>query len=256
MTHRNSPHLTHITSPHKQPDCFISPRNRPHDIKTSQIATTAHHHHGTAEGSFTAKKWFGHRAGRSPCAHSIGKFFLCYIVLFSSETSAPGSPGNYLYTVGSFVFCLKDTWKSVIDSTGTLTVVQLPLQVKMTRQHELGSAQLWTATYPARLGTCNNQFWCWEGNNFATHKVHSGNLIAKGESTGSRSRRTEHLLRMRKARCVPAAVAEQLLLLYLLLSPWSMRLHTESKHLLGRTHNRCTPTHLHISWWHTQTCRS
>ena len=99
MTHRNSPHLTHITSPHKQPDCFISPRNRPHDIKTSQIATTAHHHHGTAEGSFTAKKWFGHRAGRSPCAHSIGKFFLCYIILFSSETSAPGSPGNYLYTV-------------------------------------------------------------------------------------------------------------------------------------------------------------
>ena len=97
MTHRNSPHLTHITSPHKQPDCFISPRNRPHDIKTSQIATTAHHHHGTAEGSFTAKKWFGHRAGRSPCAHSIGKFFLCYILLFSSETSAPGSPGNYLY---------------------------------------------------------------------------------------------------------------------------------------------------------------
>ena len=39
----------------------------------------SHHHHGTAEGSFTAKKWFGHRAGRSPCAHSIGKFFLCYI---------------------------------------------------------------------------------------------------------------------------------------------------------------------------------
>ena len=57
----------------------------------------SHHHHGTAEGRFTAKKWFGHRAGRSPCAHSIGKFFLCYIVLFSSETSAPGSPGNYLY---------------------------------------------------------------------------------------------------------------------------------------------------------------
>ena len=27
----------------------------------------------------------------------IGKFFLCYIVLFSSETSARGSPGNYLY---------------------------------------------------------------------------------------------------------------------------------------------------------------
>ena len=63
----------------------------------------SHHHHGTAEGSFTAKTWFGHRAGRSPCAHSIGKFFLCYIVLFSCETSAPGSPGNYLYTRWSFL---------------------------------------------------------------------------------------------------------------------------------------------------------
>ena len=43
------------------------------------------------------KKKFGHRNGRSSCAHSIGKFFLCYIVLFSFETSATGSPGNYLY---------------------------------------------------------------------------------------------------------------------------------------------------------------
>ena len=43
------------------------------------------------------KKQFGHRNGRSSCAHSIGKFFLGYIVLFSSETSATGSPGNYLY---------------------------------------------------------------------------------------------------------------------------------------------------------------
>ena len=66
----------------------------------------SHHHHGTAEGSFTAKKWFGHRAGRSPCTHSIGKFFLCYIVLFSSETSAPGSPGNYLYNVSSYSLAL------------------------------------------------------------------------------------------------------------------------------------------------------
>ena len=47
-----------------------------------------------AEGSFTAKKWFWHRAGQSPGAHSIGKFFLCYIVLFSSETSAPGWTSN------------------------------------------------------------------------------------------------------------------------------------------------------------------
>ena len=71
-----------------------------HHIKWHDMhQNRSHHHHGTAEGSFTAKKWFGHRAGRSPCAHSIGKFFLCYIVLFSSETSAPGSPGNYLYNI-------------------------------------------------------------------------------------------------------------------------------------------------------------
>ena len=44
-----------------------------------------------------AKKWFGHCAGRSPCAHSIGKFFLCYIVLFLLETSAPGLSGHYWY---------------------------------------------------------------------------------------------------------------------------------------------------------------
>ena len=63
-------------------------------IKTGHITTMEQQ----KARPFTAKKWFGHRAGRSPCAHSIGKFFLCYIVLFSSETSAPGSPGNYLYT--------------------------------------------------------------------------------------------------------------------------------------------------------------
>ena len=44
-----------------------------------------------------AKKWLGHCAGRSPCAHSIGKFFLCYIVLFLLETSAPGLSGHYWY---------------------------------------------------------------------------------------------------------------------------------------------------------------
>ena len=72
------------------------PRNRHQDIKTLHFKAK-HHHHGTAEGSFTAKKWFGHRAGRSPCAHSIGKFFLCYIVLFLLETSAPGLSGHYWY---------------------------------------------------------------------------------------------------------------------------------------------------------------
>ena len=45
------------------------------------------------------QKKFGHRNGRSSCAHSIGKFFLGYIVLVSFETSATGSPGNYLYNI-------------------------------------------------------------------------------------------------------------------------------------------------------------
>ena len=58
---------------------------------------TWHHRHATAKASFKPKKKIGHRNGRSSCAHSIGKFFLCYMVLFSFETSATGSPGNYLY---------------------------------------------------------------------------------------------------------------------------------------------------------------
>ena len=52
--------------------------------QNTSLQSTKHHHHGRAEGSFTAKKWFGHRAGRSPCAHSIGKCFLCYIVPFGN----------------------------------------------------------------------------------------------------------------------------------------------------------------------------
>ena len=67
--------------------------------QNTSLQSTKHHHHGTAEGSFTAKEWFGHRAGRSPCAHSIGKVFLCYIVLFLLETSAPGLSGHYWYSL-------------------------------------------------------------------------------------------------------------------------------------------------------------
>ena len=44
------------------------------------------HSHATAKASFKPKKKFGHRNGRSSCAHSIGKFFLCFLVLFSFET--------------------------------------------------------------------------------------------------------------------------------------------------------------------------
>ena len=79
------------------PSHDLTPQQTSRHQNTS-LQSTKHHHHGTAEGSFTAKKWFGHRAGRSPCAHSIGKFFLCYIVLFLLETSAPGLSGYYWYT--------------------------------------------------------------------------------------------------------------------------------------------------------------
>ena len=80
------------------PSHDLTPQQTSRHQKTS-LQSTKHHHHGTAEGSFTAKKWFGHRAGRSPCAHSIGKFFLCYIVLFLLETSAPGLSGHYWYFI-------------------------------------------------------------------------------------------------------------------------------------------------------------
>ena len=80
--------IAHPLSPHNQPHYFISPPQA-----TSWHQNRSHHHHGTA------KEWFGHRAGRSPCAHSIGKFFLCYIFHFSSETSAPPSPALLVFTL-------------------------------------------------------------------------------------------------------------------------------------------------------------
>ena len=87
------------------PSHDLTPQQTSRHQNTS-LQSTKHHHHGTAEGSFTAKKWFGHRAGRSPCAHSIGKFFLCYIVLFLLETSAPGLSGHYWYITVNFKSCL------------------------------------------------------------------------------------------------------------------------------------------------------
>ena len=79
--------LPHLTSPHNEPQYVIAPCNQPHQNRSP------HHHHGTAEGSFTQKTRFGHRSGWSPCAHSIGKFFL-WLIVFFFETSAPGLPGS------------------------------------------------------------------------------------------------------------------------------------------------------------------
>ena len=64
------------------------------------LQSTRHHHRGTAESLCTAKEWFGHGAGRSPCAHSIGKFFLCYILFFLLKLPPPARPGTTCkYTV-------------------------------------------------------------------------------------------------------------------------------------------------------------
>ena len=66
-------------------------------MKTSKHFTSKHKTSPPWNGRrlVHSKEMIGHRAGRSPCAHSIGKFFLCYIVLFVLETSAPGLSGHY-----------------------------------------------------------------------------------------------------------------------------------------------------------------
>ena len=127
-----------------------------HHIKWHDMhQNRSHHHHGTAEGSFTAKKWFGHRAGRSPCAHSIGKFFLCYIVLFSSETSAPGSPGNYLYIMTLYVSdrTFKSTpWqrKKLLQTVGKhLGKNWIPMQLRFGKPRSWG--MLWDIVHILRF---------------------------------------------------------------------------------------------------------
>ena len=82
--HSSSPHVT------SQPSTLLHLTPQ----ATSWHQNRSHHHHGTAEGSFTANHWFGHRASRSPCAHSIGNFFL-WLIVFFFETSAPGLSGHY-----------------------------------------------------------------------------------------------------------------------------------------------------------------
>ena len=82
--------VAHPTSPHNQPPPTTLLHLTPQ--ATSWHQNRSHYHHGTAESSFTAKKWFGHCAGRS---HR--QILSLLYTFFSFETSAPGSPGNYLY---------------------------------------------------------------------------------------------------------------------------------------------------------------
>ena len=120
-----------------------------HDLTTQQtsrhqntsLQSTKHHHHGTAEGSFTAKKWFGHRAGRSPCAHSIGKFFLCYIVLFLLETSAPGLSGHYWYITYIYQYVYTGPSRKIQDQIPNHF---FPSEIRVCIPNEIG-VSLWFA---------------------------------------------------------------------------------------------------------------
>ena len=82
--HSSSPHVT------SQPTTLLHPPPPP----SSWQQKRQHHHHGTAEGSFTTKKWFGRRAGRSPCAHSIGKILSLLQSFCLLKIPPPARPGT------------------------------------------------------------------------------------------------------------------------------------------------------------------
>ena len=75
------------------------------DIKRSKHFTSKHKTSPPRNGRrlVHSKEMIWASRWSSPCAHSIGKFFLCYIVLFLLETSAPGLSGHYWYKDYAFL---------------------------------------------------------------------------------------------------------------------------------------------------------
>ena len=65
-------------------------------FKTDHITTTAHHHHGTTEGSFTKNSlWASHWLVALRTFY-IGKFCICFIILFLLKLPPPAR--NNIYT--------------------------------------------------------------------------------------------------------------------------------------------------------------
>ena len=117
-------------SPHNQPQYFIAPCNQPHQNKSP------HHHHGTAEGSFTQKT----RVWASQWLVTLCTFYrqsLSLTYSFFFETSAPGLPGStsiyiriyiYIYTYVRCSGSYRDGEPSSFQVSSLLALMTVCLQ--------------------------------------------------------------------------------------------------------------------------------
>ena len=132
-SHAMTWHLTtkHMPSPRviSQPTTKfrISPGNQLHQNRSP------HHNHGTAD-SFTQKTRFEHRSCWSPCADSIGKFFLWLIVSFLWNFR-PRLVRLYLYC-----FLFETMWKCSLNRGTPYRVCGF--DVAQTSAHQMRPATL------------------------------------------------------------------------------------------------------------------
>ena len=127
-------HHIRVITWHPSASCDITQHKKSHHIKwrhirshhrtwhnISQLTTFTHqpenvgshpatNHIKTGQHTTTMER-FGHRSRWSPCAHSIGKFFL-WLIFFFLETSAPGLPGSTCIPSFSYI-----KYPSVPDTT-------------------------------------------------------------------------------------------------------------------------------------------
>ena len=90
--------LLHFTSQqttrHRIPHHRTLHHHHRHTTETQTASTKTPPPDRTAEGWCATKNRFGHRTGWSPCAHSIGKFFLWFICFFSLKLPPPARSGT------------------------------------------------------------------------------------------------------------------------------------------------------------------